>query len=95
MSRVRAHEAFDTEPADLRDWPLPIFAEHTGTIGDLSDPTYSEPIVRAWNKKVEQADASGARTPRTVRNKRTSISPNGPWCTLPVPVTAGQRLLRR
>jgi NAD(P)H-dependent FMN reductase len=49
-SRVRAHPGFDTEVADLRDWPLPIFAEHMGTIGDISDPTYSEPIVQAWNK---------------------------------------------
>jgi len=63
MSRVRAHDAFEDELADLRDWPLPIFAEHMGTIGDLSDPTYSEPIVRAWNKTVKQADAYLVITP--------------------------------
>jgi len=63
IARVRAHDDFDTEVADLRDWPLPIFAEHAGTIGDLSDPTYSEPIVRAWNKKVKQADAFVVVTP--------------------------------
>lgn len=63
IARVRAHDGFDTEVADLRDWPLPIFAEHAGTIGDLSDPTYSEPIVRAWNKKVKQADAFIVVTP--------------------------------
>ncbi len=63
MSRVRAHETFDSELADLRDWPLPMFAEHMGTIGDLSDPTYSEPIVRAWNKKVKEAGAYLAITP--------------------------------
>jgi NAD(P)H-dependent FMN reductase len=63
MSRVRAHDAFEDELADLRDWPLPIFAEHMGTIGDLSDPTYSEPIVRAWNKTVKQADAYLIITP--------------------------------
>ena len=62
-SRVRAHDGFDTEVADLRDWPLPIFAEHMGTIGDIRDPTYSEPIVRAWNKKVKQADAFVIVTP--------------------------------
>jgi NAD(P)H-dependent FMN reductase len=62
-SRARAHQGFDTEVADLRDWPLPIFAEHMGTIGDLSDPTYSEPIVRAWNQKVKQADAFVVVTP--------------------------------
>jgi NAD(P)H-dependent FMN reductase len=63
IARVRAHDGFDTEVADLRDWPLPIFAEHAGTIGDLSDPTYSEPIVRTWNKKVKQADAFVVVTP--------------------------------
>jgi len=62
-SRVRAHDSFDTEIADLRDWPLPIFAEHMGTIGDVRDPTYSEPIVRAWNMKVKQADAFIVVTP--------------------------------
>jgi NAD(P)H-dependent FMN reductase len=63
IERARAHDGFDTEVADLRDWPLPIFAEHAGTIGDLSDPTYSEPIVQAWNKKVKQADAFIVLTP--------------------------------
>jgi NAD(P)H-dependent FMN reductase len=63
ISRARAHQGFDTEVADLRDWPLPIFAEHAGTIGDLNDPTYSEPILQAWNKKVKQADAFIVVTP--------------------------------
>jgi NAD(P)H-dependent FMN reductase len=63
IARARAHDGFDTEVADLRDWPLPIFAEHMGTIGDISDPAYSEPIVRAWNKKVKQADAFIVVTP--------------------------------
>ena len=63
IARVHAHDGFDTEVADLRDWPLPIFAEHMGTIGDISDPTYSEPIVQAWNKKVKQADAFIVVTP--------------------------------
>ena len=62
-SRARAHGGFDVEVADLRDWPLPIFAEHPGTIGDIADPTYSEPIVRAWNQKVKQADAYVVVTP--------------------------------
>jgi NAD(P)H-dependent FMN reductase len=62
-ARARAHQGFDTELADLRDWPLPIFAEHPGTIGDIADPTYSEPIVRAWNAKVKQADAFIVVTP--------------------------------
>ncbi|MEU4227669.1 NAD(P)H-dependent oxidoreductase [Nonomuraea sp. NPDC026600] len=63
MSRVRAYDGFEVELADLREWPLPIFAEHMGTIGDMSDPTYSEPIVRAWNEKVKQADAFVVITP--------------------------------
>jgi NAD(P)H-dependent FMN reductase len=63
MSRAAAHGAFDPELADLRDWPLPIFAEHMGTIGDFADPTYSEPIVRAWNKKMKEADAFIVITP--------------------------------
>ncbi len=62
-SRATAHDAFDVEVADLRDWPLPMFAEHAGTIGDLNDPTYSEPLVRAWNDKVKRADAFIVITP--------------------------------
>jgi NAD(P)H-dependent FMN reductase len=62
-SRAAAHDAFDVEVADLRDWPLPIFGEHAGTIGDLNDPTYSEPLVRAWNDKVKGADAFIVITP--------------------------------
>jgi NAD(P)H-dependent FMN reductase len=62
-AQARAHQGFDTEVADLRDWPLPIFTEHPGTIGDINDPTYSEPLVQAWNKKVKQADAFIVITP--------------------------------
>jgi NAD(P)H-dependent FMN reductase len=49
--------ADDVEVLDLRDWPLPIFQEHAGSIGDFSDPTYSDPIVRRWNQKVKESDA--------------------------------------
>lgn len=63
VSRASAHEEFDVEVIDLRDWPLPLFAEHLGTIGDFSDPTYSEPIVKAWNNKVKEADAYIVVTP--------------------------------
>jgi NAD(P)H-dependent FMN reductase len=62
-SRARAHQGFEIEIADLRDSPLPIFAEHPGSIGDISDPAYSEPIVQAWNRKVKQADAFIVVTP--------------------------------
>jgi NAD(P)H-dependent FMN reductase len=57
VSTALAHDDFDVEAIDLRDWPLPLFGEHLGTIGDFSDPTYSDPIVKAWNKKVKEADA--------------------------------------
>jgi NAD(P)H-dependent FMN reductase len=52
-----SHGAFDVEVLDLRDWPLPMFQEHLGTIGDFNDPTYSEPVVREWNRKLKDADA--------------------------------------
>lgn len=57
MLRAQSHTQFEVELLDLRDWPLPFFQEHMGSIGDLDDPTYSDPIVRRWNAKVAQADA--------------------------------------
>ena len=57
IERAKRHSAFEVEVLDLRDWPLPIFAEYLGSIGDLADPTYSDPIVRRWNRKVKEADA--------------------------------------
>ncbi|GAA2399152.1 FMN reductase [Catellatospora methionotrophica] len=63
VSRAREHGGFEVEVADLRDWPLPIFAEHMGSIGDISDPTYSDPVVRAWNKKIKESDAFLVVTP--------------------------------
>jgi NAD(P)H-dependent FMN reductase len=63
VDRATAHPAFDVEVLDLRDWPLPMFGEHAGTIGDFSDPTYSEPIVRQWNRKMAEADAFLIITP--------------------------------
>jgi NAD(P)H-dependent FMN reductase len=57
VSAAKAHGGFDVELIDLRDWPLPMFGEHLGTIGDFNDPTYSDPIVKAWNQKVKEADA--------------------------------------
>jgi NAD(P)H-dependent FMN reductase len=55
--RATEHGAFAVEILDLRDWPLPHFAEGIETIGDFSDPTYSDPMVRAWNQKQKEADA--------------------------------------
>jgi NAD(P)H-dependent FMN reductase len=63
IDRTRAHGGFDVEVLDLRDWPLPIFAEHLGSIGDFNDPTYSTPIVKAWNRKIKEADAYLVITP--------------------------------
>jgi len=63
VERAKAHGAFDVDVIDLRDWPLPMFAEHLGTIGDFADPTYSEPIVRAWNERVKRGDAYLVVTP--------------------------------
>jgi NAD(P)H-dependent FMN reductase len=57
VERARRHGAFDVELLDLRDWQLPFFQEHMGTIGDFSDPTYSDPTVKAWNKKIAEGDA--------------------------------------
>jgi NAD(P)H-dependent FMN reductase len=51
-----AHGAFGVEVLDLRDWPLPFFAETMATLGDPSNPTYSVPMVRAWNHKMAEAD---------------------------------------
>src|SRR5258708_1621589 len=63
IERASAHPAFEVEVLDLRDWPLPMFAEHLGTIGDFNDPTYSDPLVRAWNHKIKEADAYLVITP--------------------------------
>ena len=57
INRAERHEAFEVEALDLRDWPLPIFQEHVGTLGDFVDPPYSEPIVKRWNNKIAEADA--------------------------------------
>jgi NAD(P)H-dependent FMN reductase len=56
-NRAVAHGAFQVEVIDLRDWPLPHFAEHLGSIGDFADPTYSDPLVKRWNAKIREADA--------------------------------------
>jgi NAD(P)H-dependent FMN reductase len=60
---AKEHGGFDVEVADLRDWPLPIFTEHFGTIGDINDPSYSDPLVKAWNNKIKDHDAFIVVTP--------------------------------
>jgi len=62
-SRAVRHEAFETEVLDLRDWPLPMFGEHMGSIGDPADPSYSDVRVRAWNRKIGEGDAYLLVTP--------------------------------
>ena len=57
VAEAQRHGTFDVEVVDLRDWQLPFFQEHLGTIGDFADPTYSDPIVKAWNNKIAEADA--------------------------------------
>jgi NAD(P)H-dependent FMN reductase len=57
LARAERQGDFDVEVLDLRDWPLPFFQEHMGSIGDIADPTYSEPIVRDWNRKIAEGDA--------------------------------------
>src|SRR5271170_4856853 len=63
VERTSRHEAFETELLDLRDWPLPIFQEHMGTLGDFVDIPYSEPIIKQWNQKIAEADAYLLITP--------------------------------
>lgn len=57
VRRARAHAEFEVEVLDLRDWPLPMFAENRSTIGSIADPTYSDAIVKRWNHKIAGADA--------------------------------------
>ncbi|HEX4834473.1 MAG TPA: NAD(P)H-dependent oxidoreductase [Trebonia sp.] len=63
VKAAQGRDAFEVEVADLRDWPLPHFAETQETVGDINDPTYSEPLVKAWNNKVGEADAFIVITP--------------------------------
>jgi NAD(P)H-dependent FMN reductase len=63
VGRASARKEFEVETLDLRDWPLPMFAEGMETIGDFADPTYSAPIVKRWNQKIAEADAYVFITP--------------------------------
>lgn len=55
--RVETRDAFTAEVVDLREWVLPMFAETVQTVGDFSNPTYSQPLVRQWNDTMRSADA--------------------------------------
>ncbi len=63
VERAGHHDAFEVETLDLRDWPMPFFQEHVGTIGDFADPTFSDPVVKAWNAKIAEGDAYLVITP--------------------------------
>lgn len=63
IDSAQSHGAFEVDVLDLRDWPLPMFGETFQTVGDFNDPTYSSPVVRAWNKKIAEADAYLVITP--------------------------------
>ena len=62
--RVEARETFTTEIVDLREWGLPMFAETVQTVGDFSNPTHSQPLVRQWNETMRKADAFVFLTPK-------------------------------
>ena len=57
IDRATRHGSFEVEVLDLRDWPLPMFAETIHTIGNMADPTYSDPIVRLWNQRIKAGEA--------------------------------------
>src|SRR6516164_407550 len=54
---AKEHGAFCVEVLDLRDWPLPFFAETLQTVGNPRDPAYSDPVVKRWNQRVAEGDA--------------------------------------
>lgn len=57
VARAEAHAAFEVELLDLRDWPLPLFQEHLGTLGDFVDPP----------TPTRSSSAGTARSPRPTR----------------------------
>lgn len=66
--RASEHADFDVEVLDLRDWPLPFFQEHFGSLGDPADPSYSDPAVKRWVGKIAEADAYLVVTPEYNRS---------------------------
>ena len=55
--RAKEYGNFAVTLLDLRDCPLPMFAETMASVGDFNNPTYSEPIVRRWNRTIAEGDA--------------------------------------
>src|ERR1700719_3050124 len=60
---LQAHPDFELEVLDLRDWDLPMFQETFETVGDFHDPTFSSPVVKAWNTTIGAADGYVFVTP--------------------------------
>jgi NAD(P)H-dependent FMN reductase len=54
---AQEHPAFSVDVLDLRNWPLPFFAETFETVGDPRNPAYSDPIVKRWNRRIAEGDA--------------------------------------
>lgn len=86
------------ETLDLREWPLPDFAETLASLGDPVDPTYSTSVVKDWNHRIADADAYIFITPEynhgipgVLKNPRQRVR------QLRVPQQAGnvRRLQRR
>jgi NAD(P)H-dependent FMN reductase len=63
IDQAKNHPRFDVEVLDLREWELPHFGEHMGTLGDINDPTYSDPIIKRWNQALRVGDAFLVVTP--------------------------------
>jgi NAD(P)H-dependent FMN reductase len=63
VARAKAHGAFEVELLDLKEWPLPFFQETLATVGDIANPTYSQPVVKKWNQTIAQGDAFLMITP--------------------------------
>ena len=57
IGRAKLHGAFEVDVLDLREWPLPMFAETLQTVGDFANPSYSEPLVKQWNQRIKEGDA--------------------------------------
>ena len=79
LDRAKRHGEFEVELLDLRDWELPFFQEHMGTIGDFADPTYSDPIVKAWNSKIKEGDAYIVVTPEYNHSYPASLKAAIDW----------------
>ena len=102
VGRAEAHPAFDVEVLDLRDWPLPFFAENFQTIGDPRDPTYSHPIVKRWNQRIASGDVYLFVTPEynhsmpdVLKNAIDSVFGEAPGSATKPPLRKLQRRHRR